>query len=97
MGKWYSKMPKLVDTVERYTKKRPTQVEISEATGIRQPTISEWMQQGAEFKRLDGKVVSALLNYFNQFFPCRLDDLVDFDNDTQEIEAVDPSPEPAGV
>jgi DNA-binding Xre family transcriptional regulator len=100
-GHWRSKMPRLVKLVQVETGKRPTQTDIHDATGIRQATISEWMNPDTKFSRLDGKVVSPLLAYFNQFFKCTVDDLVEFEMNTQEIkteaEKNNPTPEPVGA
>jgi len=40
------------------------QKEIIEATGIRQPTISEWMQPDTRFSRIDAEVAGKLAEYF---------------------------------
>lgn len=60
---WRSRMPSLLASLEEQQRRRITQQEISEATGIRQPTISVWMNWGT-FNRLDGNVVARLASFF---------------------------------
>lgn len=75
---WKSNFPRLVKRLEFETGRKDwTQEAIAEAAGIRQPTISDWMQ-GGEFKRLDANVVKKLLEFLNHHFVCDIDDLVTF-------------------
>lgn len=64
----------LIARVETITGKRLTQLEISHATGIPQGTISKW--SNGYVSRLDKHIIVALLNYFNQYFECTLEDLL---------------------
>jgi predicted XRE-type DNA-binding protein len=75
---WKSNLPRLIKRLEFETGRKDwTQDAISEAAGVRQPTISEWMKPG-EFKRLDASVVQKLLDFLNRHFVCEIDDLVTF-------------------
>ena len=67
-------MDTLIARVETITGKRLTQLEISHATGIPQGTISKW--SNGYVSRLDKHIIVALLNYFNQYFECKLEDLL---------------------
>lgn len=67
-------MDVLIARVEQITGERLTQQEISQATGIPQGTISKWSND--YISRLDKSIIIALLNYFNQYFECKLDDLL---------------------
>lgn len=67
-------MDVLIARVEKITGKRLTQQEISQATGIPQGTISKWSND--YISRLDKAIIVALLNYFNQYFECKLEDLL---------------------
>lgn len=64
----------LIARVEGITGKRLTQLEISHATGIPQGTISKWSK--GYVSRMDKHIIVALLNYFNQYFECNLEDLL---------------------
>lgn len=79
MAYWKSNLSRLMSRVEFESKRRDwTQDRISKATGLRQPTISEWMQTDSQFKRLDAAVVTKLLTFLNRYFVCEQDDLVSF-------------------
>ena len=67
-------MAQLIIRVEDITGRRLTQLEISHATGIPQGTISKW--SNGYVSRLDKHIIVALLNYFNQYFECTLEDLL---------------------
>lgn len=67
-------MGSLIARVESITGKRLTQLEISSATGIPQGTISKW--SNGYVSRLDKHIIVALINYFNQYFECKLEDLL---------------------
>jgi len=63
----------LVRRLEEREKRRITQQEISDATGLRRPTVSSWMNWGT-FKRLDADVVARLAQYFG----CEVQDLFEW-------------------
>lgn len=67
-------MHTLIQRVETMRGSRLTQLEISHATGIPQGTISKW--SNGYVSRLDKHIIVALLNYFNQYFECTLEDLL---------------------
>lgn len=67
-------MDTLIARVETIRGTRLTQLEISHATGIPQGTISKW--SNGYVSRLDKHIIVALLNYFNQYFECTLEDLL---------------------
>ncbi|MGB7338946.1 MAG: helix-turn-helix transcriptional regulator [Phototrophicaceae bacterium] len=67
-------MDTLIARVETIRGTRLTQLEISHATGIPQGTISKW--SNGYVSRLDKHIIVALLNYFNQYFECNLEDLL---------------------
>ncbi len=78
---WRSRLPILVNRMEEAEKRRITQQEIAEATKLRQPTISAWMNWGT-FKRLDAGVVAKLAAFFN----CNPEDLYEWvDNEHPEV------------
>lgn len=64
----------LITRVESITGKRLTQLEISHETGIPQGTISKW--SNGYVSRMDKHIIVALLNYFNRYFECNLEDLL---------------------
>ncbi|MEL6307900.1 MAG: helix-turn-helix transcriptional regulator [Chloroflexota bacterium] len=78
----------LIERVELQTGVRLTQLDISDATGIPQGTISKWAN--GTITRLDKHILVAFLNYFNRYFECRLDDLV-VPRKQQELETGDAS------
>ena len=67
-------MDNLLDRVEEIRGTRPTQIEISTMTGVPQGTISKW--SNGYVSRLDKHIILSLLNFFNQYFECKLDDLI---------------------
>jgi putative transcriptional regulator len=69
-----SKAALLLAEKEFRERRRITQEEIAEATGIRRPTISVWMGP-RPIRRLDAETVVAFCRFFN----CGLTDLVDLD------------------
>ncbi len=75
-----SKMPLLVAQKEAKERRRITQQEIADSTGLRRATISAWINWG-EFKRLDADVIIALCNYFQ----CSLEDLVEIDPSSTSV------------
>ncbi len=59
-----SRLPVLISEKEiRERRPRISQRELADATGIRQATISQWMNW-ATFKRLDAEVIAAFAAYF---------------------------------
>lgn len=97
MGKFISRLPELLDRAEFKAGRPITQRELATRTGLRESTISKFMQPGAELIRLDANVAAALVNFFNQYFVCRVEDLYYFENDTQEIDPIDPTGQPWAV
>jgi len=78
-GYWRSNLPRLIDRVKFETRDESwTQERIAKAAGLRQPTVSEWMQTGKEFKRLDAVAVKKLLRFLNVYFHTTPNDLVTF-------------------
>ncbi len=69
-----SKAALLLAEKELKERRRITQGEIAQVTGLRQPTISTWLGP-RPIKRLDAETVIALCRYFD----CGLSDLVDLD------------------
>jgi DNA-binding Xre family transcriptional regulator len=61
---WRSRLPTLIARKEERERRRITQTEIAEQTGIRQATVSTWMNWG-EFQRLEGSVVGAFARYLD--------------------------------
>lgn len=57
-----SKLPSLINRKQEQLRRKITQAEIAEETGVRQATVSQWMNWG-EFKRLDAQVVAAFAEY----------------------------------
>lgn len=78
---WRSRLPELINRLEEREKRRITQQEIADATGIRRPTLSAWMSWGS-FKRLDAEVVGRLAEYLN----CDPNELVEWIEDEQGHE-----------
>jgi transcriptional regulator with XRE-family HTH domain len=83
---WRSRLPSLIAQREEKLKRKITQQEISEATGIRQPTISAWMNWST-FKRLDASIVAALSDYL-ECDPSELYEWVEEETESSEAVAV---------
>jgi DNA-binding XRE family transcriptional regulator len=79
-----SKLPLLVAQKESRERRKITQEEIAEATGLRRPTISAWMSY-KPISRLESNVASVLCAYFD----CTIQDLVELENG-EEIEPGQP-------
>jgi len=76
-----SRAPILLAQKEARERRKITQREVSEVTGIRAPTISAWRKYDT-FSRIDASVVAALCAYFN----CTFHDLVEFVNPEEETQ-----------
>ena len=81
MGKFHSKLPELLDRAAFKAGRRITQKELAERSKVREATISKLMQPDVEMVRLDANVMSALVGFFNGYFPCRVEDLYHFERD----------------
>jgi transcriptional regulator with XRE-family HTH domain len=75
---WRSKLPAVHAQREEQERRKITQQEVAAGTGIRQATISAWMNWGT-FKRLDADVVGALASYY----AVRPEQLYEFEQDIQ--------------
>ena len=75
---WRSRLPAIHAQREEQERRKITQQEVAVGTGIRQATISAWMNWGT-FKRLDSEVVGALASYY----AVRPDQLYEFEQDTE--------------
>lgn len=54
-----------------------THKDIAESIGVSANTVTQWTQLGRDMsKSYIGTAVSLSL-YFNQFFPCKIDDVID--------------------
>lgn len=80
---WRSRLPVLINRLEEREKRRITHQEIADATGIRRPTISAWMNWSV-MQRLDADVVGRLAKYLN----CKPEDLYEWVEDEEQEKAV---------
>lgn len=60
-----SNMKVLLAERESVERRRITQDEIAEATGLRRATISKWMSPKTEFKMIDSEALTKLAQYMN--------------------------------
>ena len=72
-----SRLPALVARKSERDQRKYTQVEISKAAQLRQPTISAWMNYSRRFNRIDAGVVAPLAEWLG-CDPC---DLFEYTND----------------
>ena len=61
---WRSKLPELKRALEAREKRTITHQEIADATGVRRPTITAWMDWEARFRRIDAAIIGALAEFF---------------------------------
>lgn len=71
---WQPKLKTLVGEKARLEQRHIKQIDIAEATGLRAPTISLWMQPTTLFRRIDSDVAGRLA----AFLDCEPHDLFEY-------------------